>query len=85
MSELEYSIERAEALVRAAVGRLSRSRPEHASDGAALEALQRMSYHIEAALAALARIEESRDLTEKELSYRRAFRLLSEAKGRPAP
>jgi hypothetical protein len=76
LSELEYSIERADALVHEAVLRLSRSYPEHASDKAALEDLQRMSYHIEAALA---KIEERRELTAKELSYRRAFRMLSEA------
>jgi hypothetical protein len=33
------------------------------------------------ALAVLARIEEGRDLTQKELSYRHAFKMLSEAEG----
>ena len=36
LSELEYSVEHAEALVHAAVGRLSRSYPENAIDGPAL-------------------------------------------------
>jgi hypothetical protein len=33
------------------------------------------------ALAVLARIEEGRDLTQKELSYRHAFKMLCEAEG----
>ena len=39
-----------------------------------------MRPHVEEALAALALIEERRKLSEKELSYRRAFRMLSEAR-----
>ncbi len=40
-----------------------------------------MRPHLEGALAVLARIEGGRDLTQKELSYRHAFRMLCEAEG----
>jgi hypothetical protein len=39
-----------------------------------------MRPHLEGALAALAQIEERRKLTDKELSYRRAFKMLSESR-----
>jgi hypothetical protein len=38
-----------------------------------------MRPHLQEALAALAQIEERRKLTDKELSYRRAFKMLYEA------
>jgi hypothetical protein len=75
-SQLERSVERTYALVPTVIGRLLACHPEQAIGAAALEDLQRMRPHLEEALAALARIEEGRDLTEKELSYRRAFRML---------
>src|SRR5215218_3607844 len=65
-SELERSVEHAEALVQAAVGRLSRSHPEPAIDGTASEVLRRMRPHLRGALAALSRIEGRRKLTGKE-------------------
>ena len=79
--ELERSVERAEALLLTAIGSLSRERIDHAISGAASEVLRELSPHIEGALASLAQIEERRKLTEKELSYRRAFRILYETKG----
>jgi hypothetical protein len=79
-SELEHRVERTDALVQTAVGRLSRRYPEHALGGAALENLQQIRPHLVVALAALSQIEERRKLTDKELSYRRAFTMLSELK-----
>jgi hypothetical protein len=78
-SELERRVERTDALVQTAIGRLSRHYPEQAIGGAALEDLQQMSPHLEGALAALAQIEQRRKLTEKELSHRRAFKMLLDA------
>jgi hypothetical protein len=78
-SKSEGGIERTDALMQATIRRLSRSYPEQAISGAALEALQQMSPHLQEAMAALSRIEERRKLTDKELSYRRAFNLLLEA------
>lgn len=78
-SELERRVERMDALVQTVIGRLSRSYPEHAIGGAALEDLQQMRSQLEGALAALAQIEERRKLTGKELSYRRAFKMLFDA------
>jgi hypothetical protein len=65
--------------VQTAIRHLSRRYPEQAIGGAALEEMQQMRPHLEGALAALAQIEERRKLTEKELSHRRAFKMLSEA------
>jgi hypothetical protein len=78
--ELECRVERADGLLRAAIGGLSRERTDHAVGGVASEALRELMPHLEGALSALLRIEEGRDLTDRELSYRRAFRMLSEAK-----
>jgi hypothetical protein len=78
-SELERRVERTDALVQTAIGRLSRGYPEQAIGEEALEDLQQMSPHLEEALAALAQIEERRKLTDKELSHRRAFKMLLEA------
>jgi len=61
------------------IGRLSRSYPEQDIGGATLGDLQQMKPHLREALAALSQIEECRKLTDKELSYRRAFKMLDEA------
>ena len=78
-SNLEGTIARTDALVQTTIGRLSRSYPEQDIGGAALGDLQQMKPHLQQALAALSQIEERRKLTDKELSYRRAFKMLSEA------
>jgi hypothetical protein len=78
-SDLERRVERTHALVQTAIRHLSRRYPEQAIGGAALEEMQQIRPHLEGALAALAQIEERRKLTEKELSHRRAFKMLSEA------
>ena len=78
-SELQRRVERTDALVQTAIEHLSRGYPEQAIGGAALEDLQQMRPHLEEALAALVQIEERRKLTEKELSLRRAFKMLFEA------
>ena len=83
-NDLVRKVERTDALLRTAIGGISRGRTGHAKGGAASEALEGLRPHLDEALGALVRIEEIRDLTEKELSYRRAFRLLCEAHGRPA-
>jgi hypothetical protein len=80
---LECRIERTYALVQTAIVRLSRGSrgyQEQVLGAAALEDLQQMRPHLEGALAALAQIEERRKLTDKELSYRRAFKMLSESR-----
>jgi hypothetical protein len=78
-SELERSVEGTYALVAELIGRLLRRYPEQAIGGVALEDLQQMRPHLQGALATLSQIEERRKLTEKELSYRRAFKMLYEA------
>jgi hypothetical protein len=79
-SELERRVERTDILVQTALERISRGYPEQAIGGAALEDLQQMRPHLEEALAALVQIEERRKLTHKELSLRRAFKMLSEVR-----
>jgi hypothetical protein len=79
-SELECRIERTDILVQTAIGHLSRGYPEQAIAGAALEDLQQIRPHLEEALRALVQIEERRKLTEKELSLRRAFKMLSDVR-----
>ena len=80
--ELERRVESAEALVRGEIGGLPCGHAEHREMcGRASEALGRLRPHLEGALVALSRIEESRELTERELSYRRAFRMLCQTKG----
>jgi hypothetical protein len=75
--ELERRVERVDALMRGEIGSLPCAHPEHREIcGRAAEALGRLRPHLEGALAALSRIEEDRELTERELSYRRAFRML---------
>src|SRR5215207_3709039 len=81
-SDLVRKVERTDALLRRAIGGISRGRTGHAKGAAASEALEGLRPHLDEALGALAQIEEGRDLTEKELAYRRAFRLLCKAKGR---
>jgi hypothetical protein len=61
------------------IGRVSRSYTEQDIGGATLGDLQQMRPHLQEALAALAQIEERRKLTDKEPSYRRAFKMLYEA------
>ena len=78
--DIERTLERTDALVQTALGRLSRSYPEQAVSEAALEDLRYVRPHLQVALAALSQIEEDRKLTDKELSYRRAFKMLSEVK-----
>ena len=80
-NDLVRKVERTDALLRTAIGGISRGRTGHAKGGAASEALDGLRRHLDEALV---RIEDTRDLTDKELSYRRAFRLLCEAHGRPA-
>ena len=76
-AELESRVRRAEALVRGEIGSLPCANAEHREIcGRAAEALGRLRPHLEGALWALSRIEEGRELTERELSYRRAFRML---------
>jgi hypothetical protein len=79
-SELERRVERTEALVQAVIALVSRVYQEQVLSAAALEDLQQMRPHLEGALAALAQIEQRRKLTDKELSYRRAFKMLTESR-----
>jgi hypothetical protein len=75
--ELECRVERVDALMREEIGSLTPAREGHREIcGRATEALGRLRPHLEGALVALSRIEEGRGLTERELSYRRAFRML---------
>ena len=78
-SNLEGTIACTDALVQTTIGRLWRSYPEQDIGGAALGDLQQIRPHLQEALATLSQIEERRNLTDKELSYRRAFKMLSEA------
>jgi hypothetical protein len=66
--------------VQAVIALVSRVYQEQVLGAAALEDLQQMSPHLEGALAALAQIEQRRKLTDKELSYRRAFKMLTESR-----
>lgn len=75
----ERDVDRANALVYEAVGRLSRDYPEHAISGAASEDLRRIRPQLEGALTALAGIEQRRGLTQRELSHQRAFKMLLQA------
>jgi hypothetical protein len=79
-SELERRIERTDALVQTALERISRGYPEQSIGGAAIEDLQQLRPHLEGALAALVQLEKRRKLTHKELSLRRAFKMLSEVR-----
>jgi hypothetical protein len=78
LGRFEHEVDRADALVQEAIGRLSQHYPEHATCGAALEDLQKLRPHFQRALAALTEIERCRGLTQKELSRRRAFKILVE-------
>jgi hypothetical protein len=79
--ELERRVERVDALVREEIGSLPCGREGHREIcWRATEALGRLRPHLEGALVALSRIEEGRGLTERELSYRRAFRMLCQKK-----
>jgi hypothetical protein len=72
---------RVDALVREEIGSLPCGREGHREIcWRATEALGRLRPHLEGALLALSQIEEGRGLTEKELSYRRAFRMLCQKK-----
>ena len=79
--ELERGVERVDALVREEIGSLPCGLEEHHEIcGRAAEVLGRLKPHLEVALVALSRIEEGRELTDRELSYRRAFKMLCQAK-----
>lgn len=78
LGRFEHEVDRADALVQEAIERLARHYPEHATCEAALEDLHRLRPHFEGALAALTEIEHCRRLTQKELSHRRAFKMLLE-------
>jgi hypothetical protein len=78
LGRLEYEVDQASTLVRESISRLSQHRHEHTIGGAASEDLRRMRPEFEGALAALADIERCRELTQKELSQRRAFKMLLE-------
>lgn len=74
----EHEVDQASTLVREAVERISRRCPEHQTGEVTLEDLQRMRPRFEGALTALAEIERRRRLTQKDLSRRRAFKMLLE-------
>jgi hypothetical protein len=74
----EREVDLADALLNEAIGRLSNHCPERVVGEIALEDLHRMRPHFQGALAALEEIESRRDLTLKEISRRRAFKMLLE-------
>jgi hypothetical protein len=78
LGQFEHEVDRADVLVQEAIERLSRRYPDNATCKAALEDLHRLRPHFEGALSALTEIERCRGLTHKELSHRRAFKMLLE-------
>jgi len=74
----EREVDLADALLYEAIGRLSNHCPERVIGETALEDLHRMRPHFQGALAALEEIESRRDLTLKEISRRRALKMLLE-------
>ena len=75
-SEPEQKIEETEALLRKVVSHLSRRYPAHLIEEAARECLLDVRPHLEEALEALAAIEQRRNLTDQELAWQRAFKML---------
>lgn len=73
---LEREIEQTEALLQRTVCHLSRRYPEHLVGAAARENLADLRSHLVDALTLLGEIEERRDLADKELAWRRAFKML---------
>jgi hypothetical protein len=78
LDRFECEVDRVSALVHDVIGRLSRHHPGYAIGEAASEDPQQMRPRFEVALTALAEIERRRELTQKEVSYRRAFKMLVE-------
>ena len=78
MKHFEREVDLADALLNGAIGRLSNHCPERIISETALEDLHSMRPHFQCALAALAEIESRRNLTLKEISCRRAFKMLLE-------
>jgi hypothetical protein len=75
-SEPERRVEAADALLQQTVELLSRRCPSHMLEEAAHDDLVYLRPHLEKALGAIADIEQRRDLTDKELTRRRAFKML---------
>jgi hypothetical protein len=75
-SKPEQRVEQTDALLQHTVERLCRRCPAHLVGAAAREDLLELRPHLEDALGALAEIERRRDLTDEELTRRRAFKIL---------
>jgi hypothetical protein len=75
-SEPERRVQAADALLQQTVELLSRRCPSHMLEEAAHDDLVYLRPHLEKALGAIADIEQRRDLTDKELTRRRAFKML---------
>ena len=75
-SEPERRVEAADALLQQTVELLSRRCPPHMLEEAARDDLVYLRPHLQEALAAMVDIEQRRDLTDKELTRRRAFKML---------
>ena len=74
-SRPERTIEATDKLLRETVGYLSRQSHAHAVGVAACDSLLDLRPHLEDGLSALADIEQSRELTDQEASWQRAFRI----------
>jgi hypothetical protein len=72
----EQRVEETNARLRDAVEHLTRRCPAHLVGAAAREDLLELRPHLHGALAALADIERRRELTDEELTRRRAFKML---------
>lgn len=72
----EQRVEATDTLLRETVERLSRHYPTHSVGAAAHDSLVDLIPHLEEGLDALADIERRRDLTDQELSWQRAFRII---------
>jgi hypothetical protein len=72
----ERRIEATDRLLRKTVECLSRQYPAHLVGAAACDSLVDLRPHLEDSLRALAGIEQRRELTDQELSWQRAFRMV---------
>jgi hypothetical protein len=75
-SKPEHRVEQTDALLQYTVEHLIRRCPAHLVGVAAREDLLELRPHLQGALAALEDIERRRDLTDEELTRRRAFKML---------
>jgi hypothetical protein len=73
---LEQGVEETEKLLRETVECLSRQHPKHAGATAAYDSLADLRPQLEEGLSALADFQQSRELTDRESSWQRAFRIV---------